>query len=173
MIYARPALDTFIVVNFRRALFTHRDSLYLTCAFAWPSPVCNCTVRASPGTSPAVYTFSFVYVRNIVLIVCYGIFRAYIITPVSKTSTARISHFVTAHWAFIARYFYYLYDIGIFPIAAHRQLNALTKNRALLINTTSHSCRITWHYYLRYIYYVLKKRIVPCKARNFAQHFII
>ena len=172
LIYARTALDALGVIDLRSLVLVHRDCLDLTSILAG-------TLTADDGSKgtylcarAAFLTLALIDMCHVVAVKGQSAKLTNVLAAVCKTAAAGVGDLVAAYGTLIAGDIDDLDDVGVFLIAAHCELNALTKNCALLVYAAAHCGLLTGSQLFGNIYHILQKLIFPRQACNLTQDLV-
>ena len=125
LIYASAALNTLLVVNFRRVVLFNGNCLHLTSDLARAFSINNRCVRAYLRASAALNTFRLVDMRNVVSIKGDSATLTYVLATVRQTATAGSGYFIAACRTFVAGNVNHLDNVVVVLVTTHGNFNTL------------------------------------------------
>ena len=145
LIHTGTALDALIVVDLGRLFLVHGDGFHLAGVLAGTLAADDSRVGAHLGTSTALLALGLVDVRHVVLVKGQSAELADVLATVRQAPAAGVGNLVAADGTFVAGDIDDLYDVGVVGVTAHGDLDALSDDGALLIDTAAHgynNCKI-------------------------------
>jgi hypothetical protein len=136
LIDARAARHAFVVVNHRLFVGIHGNGVDLAAAHTRAMLMYERVVRTHLSALSALYALFLVDDRAMIDDGNRAL-GTLVRAAVEQTASASVGDENAAYGALVARLAYDLHHVGVVPVAAHRQLDALSEYGALLVNTAA------------------------------------
>ncbi len=172
LIDARAAGDALFIEDRGRLVLVHCDGLDLAGVLTGTLAAHDGRIGADLGAHAALHALRLVDVRHMVLVEIERLFLTHIVAAVRQTAAAGLGDFIAAHGTFVAGDVDDLDDVGIVLVAAHRQLDALAHDGALLIDTAAHRRFFSGHDDLRNVEQIFRQRAIPRLTGHLPQNLI-
>jgi hypothetical protein len=150
----------------------HGDSLDFASALARTFAVNDGGVRAYFGALSAFHTLAFIDMCHIIAVEGDGAETAHILAAVCQASAACVSDLKAADRTFVARNVNDLDYVGITFVSPHGELDALSENSPLLVDTAAHCGFFARSENCGNIHNVLKENSVPCISGYFSEDLV-